>query len=97
MLAQWTTSEPPKAQNSPAGLFVCFDIVLAMRPPRHPDWWHSWHRDSMLIGIAILAAGLLLGFLAIKKRGWVRWTVAPVTLLEFWIGSLFVYYALGGY
>ena len=51
----------------------------------------------MLIGIAILAAGLLLGFLAIKKRGWVRWTVAPVTLLEFWIGSLFVYYALGGY
>lgn len=64
---------------------------------RHPTWWHSWHRDFMLIGIAVLIVGSLLGVLAVKKPGWIRWTVTPFVLLLLWIGFRFMYYALGYY
>jgi predicted membrane channel-forming protein YqfA (hemolysin III family) len=61
---------------------------------RHPTWWHSWHRDFMLIGIAVMIVGSLLGVLAVKKPGWIRWTVIPVILLVLWIGLRFIYAAL---
>ena len=64
---------------------------------RHPDWWHSWHRDFMLIGIAVLIAGTLLGFLAVKKPGWIRWTVIPISLLVLYIGFRVLFFAFGYY
>ena len=73
------------------------NISAVLIVPRHPTWWHSWHCDFMLIGIAVLIAGSLLSFLAVKKRGWIRWAVAPVFLLALWIGFRFIYFALGSY
>ena len=51
----------------------------------------------MLIGIAVLIAGTLLGFLAVKKPGWIRWTVIPISLLVLYIGFRFLFFAFGYY
>jgi predicted membrane channel-forming protein YqfA (hemolysin III family) len=48
----------------------------------------------MLIGIAVMIVGSLLGVLVVKKPGWIRWTVIPVILLVLWIGLRFIYTAL---
>lgn len=46
----------------------------------------------MLIGIAVLVVGSLLGFLAVRKPDWIRWSVTPSILLALWIGFRFMYY-----
>jgi hypothetical protein len=61
---------------------------------RHPDWWHSWHRDALLIGTSVILAGSLLAVLAVKKTGWVRWTMAPLAIFVLWVGIRFIYVAL---
>jgi hypothetical protein len=65
-----------------------------MRPPRHPDWWHSWHRDFLVIGVAIVLAGSLLGILAVRKSGWIRWTAGPLSVLTIAYGFIYIYSAL---
>src|SRR5215471_17828340 len=47
------------------------------------------------IGMAVLIAGSLLGFFAVKKPGCIRWTVMPIALLVFWIGLRFLLYSFG--
>ena len=49
----------------------------------------------MLIGIGVCVAASLLGLLAVKKPGWIRWSLAPIFLLCFWIGFRILYFAFG--
>jgi hypothetical protein len=49
----------------------------------------------MLIGMAVLMAGSLLGFLAVRKPGWIRWTVMPISFLILYIGFRFLFFAFG--